>query len=305
MSILSGKNVVITGAARGLGAAYARAAAKEGATLVINDIDEDPLKEVAEEIAQSGGRAIAHPGDVSKWTVAQSLIERCVADLGSIDGLVNNAGIFVMSLIEEQDEDSFRRQLEVNLLGQAFCGTHALKEMLAKGSGAIINTFSGSQSGMPFRAAYSAATGAIASLTYSWAGECKDRGVRVNAIAPIAATREFEESQPFIDRMHKEGRISGSFDKLRETMQGLTPEMNAPIVLYLLSDDSAHVNGQGIRFTGDKLMLLTHPGVLSPPLQRDKWTFDEIRDVFKTEWSDSQLPIGLAETELKIVNVLV
>src|SRR5665213_94144 len=115
MGWLEGKSVVVTGAARGLGEAYVRALVAEGAAVVVNDIDEAPADALVEELCGAGARAVTHNGDVSTWNVAAGLIERCVAEYGRIDGLVNNAGILVIKPIEEQDEASFRRQIEVNL----------------------------------------------------------------------------------------------------------------------------------------------------------------------------------------------
>lgn len=304
MGRLEGKAVVVTGAARGLGEAYVRALIAEGASVIVNDIDEAPLKEVVGKLRAGGGNAVAHHGDVGGWDFAESLIDRCVDEFGRIDGLVNNAGVLVMNTIEEQDEASFRHQFDVNLFAQAFCGIHALRRMIPRKSGSVINTFSGSQVGVPFRCAYSAATSGIAGLTYSWAAECAGTGVRVNAIAPVAATREIEETEPFLRRLHAAGRIPASFTNLRETMKSLTAEMNAPMVTYLLSDAAATVNGQALRFTGKELMLLTRPAVRSPALTREEWTADLIEEAFLTGWRDMMLPLGLAEFEMKLVRNL-
>jgi NAD(P)-dependent dehydrogenase (short-subunit alcohol dehydrogenase family) len=92
MGILSGKAVVITGAGRGLGRAYAEAAAREGAGVVVNGIDVDPAHEIASAIDAQGGKAAAHVGSVADWSAAAGLIDRCVERFGRIDGLVNNAG---------------------------------------------------------------------------------------------------------------------------------------------------------------------------------------------------------------------
>lgn len=304
MGCLEGKSVVVTGAARGLGEAYVRAAIAEGASVVINDIDAAPADALAEELRGAGARAVTHNGDITSWDIAAGLIERCVSEYGRIDGLVNNAGMLVIKPIEEQDEASFRRQVEVNLLGQAWCGLHALRRMIPQGSGSIVNVFSGAQAGSALRCAYGATCAGIAGLTYSWASECKDSGVRVNAIAPIAATREIEETEHVLQRLAAAGRVSGSFANLREKMKTLTPAMNAPMVVYLLSDASGHVNGQALRFTGKELMLHTHPAVRSPILSEDEWTVDKIAAAFSGAWQDKLLPLGLAELEIERVRVL-
>jgi NAD(P)-dependent dehydrogenase (short-subunit alcohol dehydrogenase family) len=304
MGCLEGKSVVVTGAARGLGEAYVRAIVAEGAAVVINDIDAEPAEALATELRGAGARAVTHNGDVSSWDVAAGIVDRCVAEYGRIDGLVNNAGMLVIQPIEEQDEASFRRQVEVNLLGQAWCGLHALRRMIPQGSGAIVNVFSGAHAGSALRCAYSATCAGIAGLTYSWAAECKGSGVRVNAIAPVAATREIEETEHVLQRLAAAGKVSGSFANLREKMKTLTPAMNAPMVVYLLSNAAAAVNGQALRFTGKELMLHTHPGVRSPILSDDEWTVEKIAEAFAGEWQDKLLPLGLAELEIGTVRVL-
>jgi NAD(P)-dependent dehydrogenase (short-subunit alcohol dehydrogenase family) len=301
MGRLEGKSIVVTGAARGLGEAYARALVAEGASLVVNDIDGELTDALAAELGGSDARVVAHNGDVGSWDFAAGLIARCVDEFGRIDGLVNNAGVFVMKPIDEQDEASFRRQVEVNLLGQAWCGIHALKRMMPQGSGSIVNTFSGAHAGSALRCAYSAATAGIAGLTYSWASEAASSGVRVNAIAPIANTREIEESAEIFERLHAQGRVSASFLKLRESMQGLTPAMNAPMVVFLLSDASAGINGQALRFTGKELMLLSRPAIRSPMQREEEWTVDHIEAAFAGPWQDKLLPLGLVEFEMELV----
>lgn len=304
MRRLEGKSVVITGAANGLGEAYVRAVVAEGGAVVVNDIEEAPAHALVERLCGGGGKAVAHPGDVGSWDFAASLIERCVTEFGRIDGLVNNAGILVMNPIEEQDEASFRRQIEVNLYGQAFCGFHALRHMLAQGGGSVVNVYSGSHVGVPFRSAYAAATSGVAGMTASWAYETAGTGVRVNVIAPIALTREMADSEPAVRKLVAAGRLSDAFLNLRAAMAGLTPDMNAPMVVYLLSDASAAISGQAMRFTGKELMLLTRPVVRSPVLTRDEWTVDAIADAFAGEWQDSLLPPGLAQFDMDLVTVL-
>ena len=301
MKRLEGKAVVITGAARGLGEAYARAAADEGAMLVLNDIDGDPLARVVEELAAAGTGVIAQPGDVSNWDFAASLVARCIENFGRIDGLVNNAGVLVMKPIEEQDEASFRRQIEVNLIGQAFCGIHALRPMMAQGSGSVVNSFSGAQSGSAFRCAYGAASAGVGGLTSAWAAECAGRGVRVNAVAPIAATREIDETEPVLRRLHAAGRIGPEFLKLRETMGSMTPAMNAPLVIFLLCDAAVRVNGQALRLNGNRLHLVTRPAARAPVLESDDWTVERIAQAFAQDWQDKLLPLGMAEFDMTYI----
>src|SRR5262245_22965577 len=104
MAILTGKAVIITGAGRGLGRAYAEAAAREGAHVVVNDLDADPAREVVRAIEASGGSALLHVGSVADWDAARQAIEACVERFGRIDGLVNNAGSHYLCRPEDEDE---------------------------------------------------------------------------------------------------------------------------------------------------------------------------------------------------------
>jgi NAD(P)-dependent dehydrogenase (short-subunit alcohol dehydrogenase family) len=280
-NLLVGRAVVITGAGRGLGAAYARAIAEAGAAVVVNDIDVDEANEVAAAIVKAGGQAVAHPADITDWSQADALIERCVSEFGAIDGLVNNAGYFSLALPQDQRPDPLRRTIDVNLYGTAACGVLALRRMVDRGRGVVLNVTSGEQMGKTASAIYGASKAAVATLTYSWAEDMRGRGIRVNAISPNAHTRMATVYQEFV------GGEVGSQNI------GLAPEVNAPLVVYLLSDLSTAITGQVVRINGAELMLCTHPGILDPVLRRDTWTVDAIAEAFATDLAHRQQPAGV------------
>ncbi|GLZ42014.1 SDR family oxidoreductase [Actinokineospora sp. NBRC 105648] len=277
---LHDKAVVVTGAGRGLGAAYAVAAAAAGASVVVNDIDQDAAAKVASDIGRAGGRAVAHPADITDWDAAEGLISLCVSEFGAIDGLVNNAGVFTLALPWEQDPTEARRLIEVNLLGTLACGTHALRHMVARGSGTVVNVTSGEQMGKTATAVYGATKAAVATLTYSWSLDARDHGVRVNAVSPNAHTRMADTYQAF--------RGSAGTQNV-----GLAPEVNAPLVVYLLSDLSSAVTGQVVRLNGSDLMLCTHPAVLDPVLTRPGWTIEALAEAFAGELAEHLQPVGI------------
>ncbi len=123
---------------------------------------------------------------MSDWSEAEELIERCVDEFGALDGLVNNAGLYEMCRPEELDEGLLRRIIDVNLLGTAFCGAHAIRRMLAQGHGSIVNVTSGAQTGLPYLSAYGASKAGVAALIRSWAADLVGTGVRVNGLSPMA-----------------------------------------------------------------------------------------------------------------------
>src|SRR3954454_9357400 len=240
MSLLKGKSVVITGGGRGIGAAYARAAAEQGANVVVNDIDADTAEDVARHIRDAGGIASAKVADIREWGEAESLIEHCVAEFGAIDGLVNNAGVFGMSLPGEMTESMLSEILAVNVMGLAACTVPAIRRMRQRGRGSIVNITSGAHFGIPLMAAYSASKGAVASLTYTWSLELEGTGIRVNAISPLAGpgSKMSEDSVGWL-----EANNLGTVD----ISSSPEPKANAPVAIYLLSDAAAHVTGQIVR----------------------------------------------------------
>jgi NAD(P)-dependent dehydrogenase (short-subunit alcohol dehydrogenase family) len=278
---LAGKAVAITGAGRGLGAAYARLAAAEGAAVLVNDVDRAQAVEVVDQIRAAGGRAEADASDIATWSGAGRLVEHCAEAFGAIDGLVNNAGIFRMARPREQDPATFRAVIEVNLLGTAYCGLHAIAAMLDQGRGSIVNVTSGAHAGSLSMAAYGASKGGVASLTYCWAADLADTGVRVNAVSPNANTRMAQEFERFLGDQAQGQNIDKS------------AESNAPAVVYLLSDASAAVNGQVVRIDGDELSLMSHPTVLGKGLRNPQWTVEEVARAFSTELAAQAQPLGL------------
>jgi NAD(P)-dependent dehydrogenase (short-subunit alcohol dehydrogenase family) len=139
MGVLDGKAVIVTGAGRGLGRAFALDAGAQGASVVVNDIDADAAEKVAAEIAESGGQAVASVGSVADWERAAELVATCLEEYGAVDGLVNNAGVLNLAPPWAETEESIRRVVEVNLLGALFVGSHAVRAMIDQGSGSIVN----------------------------------------------------------------------------------------------------------------------------------------------------------------------
>jgi NAD(P)-dependent dehydrogenase (short-subunit alcohol dehydrogenase family) len=284
MPYLEGKAVVITGAGRGLGRAYAHLAAQEGASVVVNDIDAEFAEAVTAEIVRDGGQAITAVADVSDWAAAEAIIGRCVSEFGAIHGLVSNAGLFSMADGWELDQAHVEELVRTNIVGVMACGTFALRRMVAQGFGSIVNITSGAHFGMSHMSVYGATKGAVASLTYTWSMEAEASGVRVNAVSPLARTRMSESTAEFYHR-HNLGIIdsAGSPD----------PEVNAPAVVFLLSDASAAINGQIVRIEGQHLAVVAHPAVREPVLQ-DKWTVAAIDEAFKETLGRFTVPLGVA-----------
>jgi NAD(P)-dependent dehydrogenase (short-subunit alcohol dehydrogenase family) len=247
MRCLADKSIVVTGAGRGLGEAYARLAAREGARVLVNDVDGEAADTVAADIRRFGGTALASDADIGSWETSGALIAQCLRDFGAVDGLINNAGVFHMSAPEDERPDTVDRTLRVNINGTVYCGLHALTAMRKRGRGAIVNVTSGAHAGYPQMAVYGATKGAVASLTYGWASDVAGTEIRVNAIAPIARTRMYDQM------------LSVGDTRPAQTGLDISPDRNAAIAIYLLSDLAHAVNGQIVRVDFPRLSMLNHP----------------------------------------------
>jgi NAD(P)-dependent dehydrogenase (short-subunit alcohol dehydrogenase family) len=289
LPVLDGKAIAITGSGRGLGAAYARHAASQGARVLVNDVDSGPAEEVVEAIRRAGGQADVVVADISDWDEAERFVSQCVERFGAIDGLVNNAGIETFGPPEEVTETVIRQLVNVNLIGAMFCGTHAIRRMLEQGHGVIVNATSGAQSGMRSQSVYAATKGALASLTYAWAMDLADRSIRVNAISPMAATTIGERAVGV--RRSTAGMLT------RDPLP--SPDSNAPVVTFLLSDAARNINGQVVRIDRDNLALMTHPGVLYPALIKENWSLADVEDAFARELGGRLQPLGVSALEVQ------
>ncbi|MEU6609942.1 SDR family oxidoreductase [Streptomyces shenzhenensis] len=232
--------VVVTGAGRGLGREHALALAAEGARVVVNDLG-DAARSVAEEIVTGGGTAVADLGDVSDWAYAESLVERAVAAFGTLDALVNNAGVNRDRMLVSMSEDEWDVVLKVDLKGHAAPLRHAVaywRERSKQGrpvAARIVNTSSGAGLlGSVGQGNYGAAKAGIAALTVIAAAETARYGVTVNAIAPSARTPMTEAVAAFAERMRAP---ESGFDAMH-------PGNVSPLVVWLASADSGDVTGR-------------------------------------------------------------
>lgn len=259
MGICKGRTVVITGAAGGLGRAYALAFAAEGANVVVNDIgaslggegrDTSAADAVVEEIRAAGSRAIASYEDITDWDAAKRIVDAAVAEFGGLDVVVNNAGIVRDRMFVSATLDEWDATMHAHLRGHFCLARHAVDYWRAQQKAGnpvdarIINTTSGAGlQGSIAQAAYSTAKGGIAALTLVQAAELGRYGITANALAPSARTRMTE--QAFADKMATGGQQFDSMD----------PANVAPTVVWLGSPLSAHVTGCVFELEGGKIML--------------------------------------------------
>lgn len=257
MGLLDGRVVIVTGAGRGLGRAHALELARNGATVVVNDLNvglqgqaEDtgpsPADEVVAEIEAMGGTAVTNGASVSDWAAMESLVADTVERFGDLHAVVNNAGFLRDRMLTSMSEDDFDAVINVHLKGTFTVTRHACGYWREQGkagnpvSGRIVNTTSGAGLwGNVGQANYASAKAGIAMLTTITALEMQRYDVTANCISPIAATR-------MLGSIGMEGGSEG-WDRL-------DPENASPVVAWLCSEESGWLTGQVLRVDGNKLM---------------------------------------------------
>ncbi len=237
---MAGKVVIVTGGARGLGGAFAGHIVGRGGKVVIADVLDDDGKRLADQLGPSVRYVHLDVTDPAEWTQA---VEYTTAELGRLDGLVNNAGVSTGQLIEHEPVDHFRRVLEVNLVG-VFNGIQAvIPAMRAAGGGSIVNISSAAGLfGLPLTAGYGASKWGVRGLTKIAAIELAGDRIRVNSVHPGMTYTPMTE--------HVGIQLGeGNYPNTPMGRVGL-PEEIAGAVGYLLSDDAVYTTGAEIAVDG-------------------------------------------------------
>jgi NAD(P)-dependent dehydrogenase (short-subunit alcohol dehydrogenase family) len=243
VSRFENKVAVVTGAAQGIGEAYAKALAAEGAAVVVADLNADAGRQVVKQIEADGGRAMFVRTDVSSGDSAGAMAEAVVDGFGGIDLLVNNAAIYgdmQFDLLISVDWEYYRRFMSVNMDGALVMTRACYPEMQRRGGGAIVNQ--SSTAAYLYSGFYGLAKVGVNGLTQQLAHELGGMGIRVNAIAPGPTDTEATRTQ--------------AGDAAKELVKGMAikrmgqPEDMVGACLFLLSDDAAWVTGQIIAVDG-------------------------------------------------------
>ncbi|MBX6376543.1 MAG: glucose 1-dehydrogenase [Acetobacteraceae bacterium] len=241
--------VLVTGAQQGIGRAMAIAFAAAGYDVAINWLDDaEAAGAVAEAVRAQGRRAMLVQGDVSVTGEAAAMVERTVAELGRLDALVNNAGIFPRVPFLEMDEAEWDRVIAVNLKGSVFCAQAAARAMVAAGTpGSIINLSSRALSGAPLGVHYSASKAGIAGATRAMALALAPHRIRVNAIAPGLT----DTAQPRYGNTEEEIRAMAAAIPLGRIGR---PGDIAGLAVFLASEAASWITGQTYHINGGSLM---------------------------------------------------
>jgi 3-oxoacyl-[acyl-carrier protein] reductase len=246
MNGLTGKVAVVTGASKGIGAAIAKGLAAAGAKVAVNYASSrEGADRVVAEITGAGGKAIAVQGDVAKSADVRRLFAETKKAFGSLDVLVNNAGIYHFAPLDEITEDDFHRQFNINVLGLILSTQEAARHFGPNG-GSVINISSVVSSNQePNSAVYSATKAAVDSITRVLARELGSKKIRVNSINPGATETE---------GLHSAGIVGSDYEKqfLANTPLGRLgqPDEIASTVVFLASPESGWITGESIRVSG-------------------------------------------------------
>jgi 3-oxoacyl-[acyl-carrier protein] reductase len=246
MSKLTGRVAIVTGASKGIGAGIAKGLAAAGAAVVVNYASsKEGADRVVAEITSKGGKAIAVQGDVSKADDVRRLFEETEKHFGSLDVLVNNAGVFQLEPLEAVTEAEFHREFDTNVLGPILATQQAVKHFGPAG-GSVINISSIASGNPPqMTVVYSATKAAMDSLTRVLALELGPRKIRVNSISPgLTETEGALQTEVFGGDQEKQFVANTPLGRVGQ------PEDIAPAVVFLASEDASWITGESIRVSG-------------------------------------------------------
>jgi NAD(P)-dependent dehydrogenase (short-subunit alcohol dehydrogenase family) len=272
MGVVDGRVAIVTGGARGIGAAISRLLAAEGAALVINDLggcpdgtgrDEGPAKQIADEVVAAGGAAVADGGDVAEVATGERLVRTAIERFGKLDIVVNVAGILRDRMIFNLPEEDWDEVIRVHLKGHYStvrpASAYWREQRNPEGHYRIINFTSGSGlHGAPGQPNYAAAKMGVIGLTYSLAQSLARYGVTANAISPGAVTR-------LTAAVAVEG-TPGTADN--------TPDNIAPLALYLASERADWLTGRVVAATGFDVGIYANPALIRQLSAPGPWDYE-------------------------------
>jgi NAD(P)-dependent dehydrogenase (short-subunit alcohol dehydrogenase family) len=280
---LAGRTAIVTGAGRGIGRAAAQILAKMGASVVVNDLgaaldgrgaDSAPAEQVAREIREAGGRAVANRDSVAEWEGAKRIVQTALDSFGSADILVNNAGLSAGKPIWELDAELFERVCDSHVKGTFFCTRHAVPHMKAKGWGRIVNLVSRAGIiGVPGNAAYGAGKGGVFGITNVVSRDLAPFGITVNAVNPSST-----ETRMVTNAVEAGRKAGGDAAARAENLLKLAqkPEDVGVLIASLCSEEAAGINGQIFFVAKGEIGLFQPLSIGQKTTKEGSWAVDEL-----------------------------
>ncbi|AMO67750.1 short-chain dehydrogenase/reductase SDR [gamma proteobacterium BDW918] len=280
MGICDNRVVIITGAGGGLGAAHAKVFAAEGASVIVNDINEEAAQKVVEEITAAGGKAVVNTSDITNYDDSLNAVKQAIETYGDLHIVLNNAGVNRDRMFASMTEAEWDTIMAVHLKGHFCITSHAVHYWRGKSKegkavdARIINTTSGAGlQGSVGQSNYAAAKAGIAALTLNQGVELARYGITANAVAPAARTNMTTSVEAMAARMAKPE--DGSFDFF-------APENVSSLLVWLGSSESAHVTGCVFEAEGGKISL-ADGWRKGPEVDKgDRWAPSEVGGAVKT-----------------------
>jgi len=244
---MTDKVTVITGSARGIGFALATAFSAAGAKVMVIDLAPEAVDAAVQKLRDQGSQAWGYVGNVTDSAMMEELFARVVAEHGSLDVLINNAGVTRDNLMLRMKEEEWQLVMDINLKGSFICTQKAFKHMMKARKGSIVNIASViGLMGNAGQANYAASKGGMIAFTKSCAKEFASRGVRVNAVAPGFIETEMTASLP--------AEVVAAYAKAIPLAKMGSPLDVAKLCLFLASNESAYITGQTIAVDGGLTM---------------------------------------------------
>jgi NAD(P)-dependent dehydrogenase (short-subunit alcohol dehydrogenase family) len=281
MGRLDGKVAIVTGAGGGIGREHALLLAREGASVLVNDLGSRSGADAAQVVAEvtaAGGTAVANKGSAT-WDGAADIVDAAIDAFGHLDILINNATAGRVNDIWRFTEHEWDVTVEVNLKGYFAMIRSAAPHMCRQHAGVIVNTSSGSGFGHPSNIAYAAAKEGVVGLTRTVARELGRFGVRCNAIRPLAAGQSTKDYSAMTARWARlmeltMGARPGTPQRPVFDPEVIAPRKIAPLVVWLCTDAALDVNGRTFHVAGDTVSRLSEPAPERSVHERGGWDLD-------------------------------
>lgn len=276
--LLNGKVAIVTGSGQGLGLAYAQELARQGAAVIINDVNAEVAAAAVASIIEAGGKAAAVVAPVGSSETAKALVAGAVENFGRLDILVTNAGILRDTVLWKMSDEDFDLVINVHLRGTFTCVREAaiyFRENEIAGRIITIGSPTG-QRGNFGQTNYSAAKAGIVGMVRTWALELKKAGITANAVIPVAATAMTATVPYFAAAVEADaaGEPMPAFFR-REIGFGSAKDV-AGLITYLASDAAAGITGQAIGVGGDRLQVWSHPEPVFTAFHDNGWSAEDL-----------------------------
>lgn len=291
---LDGKVAIVTGSGRGLGLAYAQELARQGAAVIINDVDSETAAEAVASIEAAGGRAAAVVAPVGPSSTAEALVAAAVENFGRLDVLVTNAGVLRDTVLWKMSDDDFDTVINVHLRGTFTCVRAAASHMREAGEGGRIICIGSptGQRGNFGQTNYAAAKAGIVGMVRTWAMELARANITANAVIPVAATAMTATVPYFAAAVEADAKGEPMPAFFRHELGFGTADDVSGLIAFLASDAAAGVTGQAIGVGGDRVQLWSHPQPTVTAYRDGGWSASDLAEAFPAQFGDALESVG-------------